>query len=158
MSLEVIWDATARQAALVSGIKAAYATRTGGQGATVKLYPDDIPDGPVAIVDYAGSEMLQTGAYELVRHTFDIALWMPLGNGSRGNAVAVLAPMFELFVVAFRANAGLFGTAHHAEIVGSSGFEDDGLPGIPDKSYLVQSLAFTALEARNVSAGIGPSS
>ncbi len=158
MSLEIIWDATARQAAAVSGIKSAYATRTGGQGTTVKLYPDDIPDGPVAIVEYTGSEILQSGAYELVQHTFDIALWMPLGNGSRGNAVAVLAPMFERFVVAFRANAGLYGTAHHAEITGSSGFAAASLPDVPDKTYLVQSIALTALEARNVSAGIGPSS
>jgi len=158
MSLESVWDATARQAALVVGVKAAYATRTGGMGATVSLYPDDITDGPVAVIEYTGSTMLAVGGFERVQHTFDIELWVPIGGGSRGNAVAVLAPFFERIVVAFRANAGLFGTATFSNITGASGFDLSTFAEASDKTYLVQRIELQAQEARSVTPAIGPSS
>lgn len=157
MSLESIWDAIARQAAEVPGVKAAYATRTGGQGATVRLYPEDITDGPVAVVDYTGTTVETIGLERLV-HSFEVVLWMPVGNATRGSAVAALAPMFERFLVAFRANAGLYGTAFTALVTGSSGFDDDSLPDIPDKTYLTQAIAIRAEEVRVTSTAIGPSS
>ena len=155
MSLEAIWDAVARQSGTVTGIKGAYATRAGGQGTTVRAFPDDIADGPVAVIDYAGSELLNVAPFERIAHDFDIALWHPLRPGTRSTAVQVLAPMFERFAVAFRNNVGLYGTAHMAVIQGSTGFADEELN---DKDFLVQRIQLRAQEARTVTAAIGPSS
>ena len=158
MSLETIWDAIARQAAEVEGVKAAYATSKGGQGSTVKAFPDDVADGPVAIVDYTGSELLNVGGFEHIAHDFEIELWVPLGTNARSYAVALLAPMFERFVAAYRVNVALYGTAFTSQLLGSSGFEDDALPANPDKTFLVQSIAIRAQEARSVTPALGPSS
>lgn len=157
MALEQVWDAVARQAALVSGIKAAYGNAAGGQGSTVKSYPDDILDGPVAVVDYLGSE-ISHGSFETLTHQFAIVLWMPRGNGTREAAVQTLAPMFERFHLAFDQNVGLFGIlggAGQAIVTGSGGFEDDDIEGKP---FLVQAILVRATESVTLTHAIGPSS
>lgn len=151
MSVELIWTAIARQAAAVTGIKAAYGHEASG---VVKAYPEDIFDGPVAVVDYAGSEIAH-GSFETLTHEFFIVLWMPRGNGTRSAAVKALAPMFERFHVAFDQNVGLYGTSIQAVITGSGGFDDDDIEGKP---FLVQVLTASAQEAVSLTHSIGPSS
>ena len=150
--LAAIWDALARQSAAVVGIKAAYATGTGGQGATVRQYPTRVGDGPVAIIDYAGST-IEHRASELITHDFEIALWTPLST--REAAVVLLAPMFGRFHNAFDLNIGLYGTCDQAVVDASSPFEDETLN---EQDYLVQRLTVTAQETLTRTHSMGPSS
>lgn len=154
MSVEAIWTGIARQAAAVTGIKAAYGHEASG---VVKAYPEDIFDGPVAVVDYDGSEIAH-GSFETLTHEFSIVLWMPRGNGTRSAAVKVLAPMFERFHLAFDQNVGLYGTLAgqgEAKLMASGGFDDDDIEGKP---FIVQVLTVRAWESVSLTHSIGPSS
>jgi hypothetical protein len=155
--LEQIWDAIARQAALVEGIKAAYGTGAGDQGPTVELYPEQVLDGPVAVVDYLGSEIVH-GGFEKAVHSFALVLWVPRGNGQRDQAVRILAPFLGRVRVAFDANVGLFGVLGGqggAEVTGSGPFEDTDVEGTP---YLVQAIQVEVWEAISRIHSMGPPS
>lgn len=157
MSLQEICDAIARQAAVVEGIKLAFATGVGGQGASVNRYPDDLSDGPAAVVDYAGTDVLSVPPFERLGHDFDVGIWMPRGNGTREAAVAALAPMFDRFLAAFRQNVGLYGTAITSQVLGSTGF-DDSTFGDGDQPFVVQTIRIRAQVARSVTPAMGPAS
>ncbi len=145
MGLEQIWDAAARQAALVSGIKGAYASGAGGQGATVRVIPDGFSDTPVVEVVYEGTE-LEPGSSEVLIHTFSLRVWM--SRSDIGTAVKTLAPMLERFITAYRANLTLFGTANGgAWITGSSGFVES---DIGEQPFLYQDITLQAQDKRNV--------
>ncbi len=156
MSLQAIWDAVARQSALVEGIQGAYGTAVGGQGASVRGYPEKVYTGPVAIVDYSGTEIDHGLGQRDLRHEFEVAIWVPIGNAGRESAVGVLAPMLSRFLTAFDQNVKLFGTAEQAHVIGSGPFEDatddDGA------TFLVQRITVFATEHIIGSYGLGPSS
>jgi hypothetical protein len=158
MSLETVWDAVARLAGDVEGVKGAH-----GRQATdhARAWPDDITDGPVALVDWAGSELLGSAPFERWGHDFDVTLWVPLGNNARGAGVQLLAPLFERFIAAVRVNAGLYGALTDpgfAQVIGASGIEEQSLPSVSDKRYLVLVVFIRAQEARSVTSSIGPPS
>jgi hypothetical protein len=155
VSLEDIWDAIARQAAEVPGVKGAYAARASSNPPTsVLLYPDDLSDGPVAVVDYVGSE-IEHGSTERMLHGFEIALKVPVGNTQRAAAVAALAPFLAKFHDVFDQNVGLYGTCHRALITGSGSFDDE---AVNDKPFLVQRLDCEVIELRTQTLSLGPAS
>lgn len=154
MSLEIIIDAVARQAAAVPGIKGAYGTGAGGQGATVRQFPEDIADGPVAVAEYTGDTEVvhESLTRDRETHVIDLGLWIPIGNGTRGTAVYRLIPLWRALRTAFDGNTRLYGTVTEALITGSAAFGDEELN---DKPYLVWRLSITAQEIVTVSHSTG---
>lgn len=126
--MEDIWDAVARHAGQVAGIKAAFGS-TAGDATGISPIPEAVTDGPVAVVDYGGTTIDHGGgSVETMVHLWNIVLWMPMGNGTREAAVKTLAPMFARFHAHFDANVGLSGVlggAGQALIVLAGPFEDE---------------------------------
>ncbi|MBA3777189.1 MAG: hypothetical protein H0X11_12245, partial [Betaproteobacteria bacterium] len=77
MSAESISDAAVRHfAANVAGIKGAYASGAGGQGATVRTIPSDIFDTPVAVLELTTLRWdMEPGSFERTRWYFDVNVW-----------------------------------------------------------------------------------
>lgn len=153
MSLEEIWDATAELAATVQGVKAAHAAKASANPGDIETWPEDILDGPVAVVDYAGTR-IEHGNLEKLIHDFDIELWVPSPLGQRAAAVKSLAPMLPRVLAVFCMNTRLGqGGAVIGTITETSGLDDDTLN---DKPYLVQSLRLEVLEAISITHAGGP--
>lgn len=153
MSLEEIWDAAAELAATVNGIKAAHSAKASADPGDIETWPEDIADGPVALVDYAGTR-IDHGSLEKLIHSFDIELWTPSPIGQRAAAVKALAPLLPRVLTVFCANTRLGqGGAVIGTITETSGLDDDTLN---DKPYLVQSLRLEVLEAISITHAGGP--
>ncbi len=137
MSTEAILDALATKAGAVTGIKKAYGS--GASDSTVAVLPDSIADGPVAVVTYDGTTVLNQG--EDLEHRFVIRVYVT-DQGS-GAAFKALLPFVTRFAVALRSDKDLGGTCSFTTFEGVDPPESVDLSG---RMFLVLPLRLTARE------------
>ncbi len=142
MSAEGITDAVARHfAANVSGVKGAYASGAGGQGATVRTMPSDIPDTPIALVQWDRYELVP-GSFEKVRHYISVDLYF--GAADAGDAYKTYLPFVSRVIASLRSNADLYGTCDLA--VARSGGPADPVD-VNGQPFVVLPFSIEALES-----------
>lgn len=118
MSAESITDAVARHfAENVAGVKGAYASGAGGQGAIVKTLPQDIYDTPVVIAYWQRFELVAPGSFEKVRHFINADMYF--GAADSAAAYKTYLPFVGRVINSFRTNVGLYGTATLAHVTGN---------------------------------------
>jgi hypothetical protein len=115
------WDAVARLSATVEGIKGAYATTAGTQGAAVRSWPGHPPDFPIARVLYSDSDVEQ-GALRRSIHRFTVRVYLGVDEAA---AYKTGAPMLDRFLTASDADIDLYTTAVMALVTGSDGFDTE---------------------------------
>jgi len=150
MSAEGITDAAVRHfAANVSGIKGAYASAAGGQGATVRTLPSDIFDTPVAILELTSLRWdMDAGSFERTRWYFDVNVWF---SATDAGATAKLAvPFMSRIKDSLRSNSDLYGTATITQALGGGPMVAEEVNGKP---YMVLPVHMYALEAAMVAGG-----
>ncbi len=142
MSAESITDAIARHfAANVTGIKGAYASGAGGQGATVRTFPADIPDTPIALVEYRRFE-LAPGSFEKVQHHIDVGVYF--NSSDAGEAYKTYLPFVSRVISSLRSNADLYGTCSLAAARSGGDVATEDVNGKP---YIRLSFVIQALES-----------
>ena len=150
MSAESITDAAVRHfKANVAGVKGAYASGAGGQGATVLTMPSDIFDTPVAILELTSLRWeMDAGSFERTRWYFDVNVWF---SATDAGATAKLAvPFMSLIKNSLRSNSDLYGTCTQAQALGGGPMSAEEVNGKP---YLVLPVHMYALEAVAVAGG-----
>ncbi len=152
MSLEGVTDATARVLAGVAGIKAAYASTAGGQGATVQAIPSDISLTPVALVTYDHFE-LKPGSFERIQHFVTADLWFAATSAAA--AEKAMLPIISLVIAAFRSKVGLYGQGTIGVVRRGGPPRDEDVNGKP---FIVMPLTIAVLEATAQAYSLGPSS
>lgn len=142
MSAEAITDAVAKHfAANVAGIKGAYGSGSGGQGATVRTFPSDIPDTPIALISWNRYE-LHPGSFEKVQHFIDVDLYFNATDA--GDAYKTYLPFVSRVISSLRSNADLYGTCSLAAArSGGPAVAED----VNGKPYIRLSFVIQALES-----------
>lgn len=141
MSAEAITDAVAKHFATVTGIKGAYASGAGGQGATVQTLLPDIPDTPIVLVQWDRFELVP-GSFEKVRHYITAEIYF--GAADAGNAYKTYLPFVSRVIASLRSNANLGGTCEMAVARSGGPAEPTDVNGQP---FVILPFSIEALEA-----------
>jgi hypothetical protein len=147
VSLETIWDSVARKAAEVDGVIAAYSPLITPQTDVREFTRNvDTGSGVIAWVRYLGTQPLELGNTEKLRHRFAIDLYARATDPSR--PYKLLAVMPDRFIVKWRTDIDLYGTAEKSHFEGSDEPTETEVNELP---YVLLSIRVNADENRHVS-------
>lgn len=143
MSVEGIADAIATKAGAVAGIKKAYGV---GVDPTVAKLPDQIADGPVVLVLYDGTNVLNASSFEDLEHRFVLHVYIAGADG--GFAYKTLVPYVSLFNAAFRTGRSLDGACTWCQVDGADAIDSTEINGRPYNRLAIR------VTAREVTPGV----
>lgn len=125
---ETWFDAVARTAATIEGIKGglAYAAGTGGQGVTVRPIPRSLPDTPAAVLYYRGARVTTGSGLFRLTHTVQLRIYIP--RTDLGAAIGELVKYPARVMAAFRVRGQAFGTADAVTVNNFLGVETEEWP------------------------------
>ena len=145
MSIEAITKQVAiRSAANITGLKAAYASDYSSVVGQPAAVPEDITDGPIAIVLIGGSDA-DTGNAEQEVHDFVVLVWVPAPAGSTAAAYKTLVPFALRYKAEFRQDQDNAGTARR---VWYRGYREPIFDDTYGKPFLVMRIEMSAAEDR----------
>lgn len=124
---EVWFDAVAKVAAGIEGIKGAiaYAAGSGGQGATVRPIPRNLADTPAAVLYYRGGTPVPGGA-ERIKHRVQLRIYVP--RTDLGDSYGLLVSFPRRVLTAYQARAKAFLEVASVMVVEFGGIESEEWP------------------------------
>jgi hypothetical protein len=146
VSLETIWDSVAKQAAEVDGVIAAYSPLITPQTDVREFTRNvDTGSGVIAWVRYTGTQPMELGNRERIRHRFNIDLYARSTDPSR--PYKLLAVMPEKVIAKWRTNVDLYGTCVQCLFEGSDEPVETLVNEVP---FVILPIRVWADEYRNV--------
>jgi len=151
---ETWFDAVARVAATVEGIKGAvaYAAGTGGQGSAVKPIPRSLSETPAAVLYYRGTGAIRQSNAQRIEHLVQLRIYVP--RSDLGDAYGLLMRFPRRVLDALEARTKAFGNIEAVTVLSFGAVEQEEWPPTQDgtgKWYLVLPAELQAVEYKSAS-------